>query len=195
MSGQLITILLVALVLGMDAFSLALVMGLKGTSRAYEYKFALAVAVFHVLMPIIGLTLGYTAGQILGLWASWLGALVLAYVGVSFIREGYREVKKQSLAFKQARQLLITDEKKNSSEPSNLLLLTASVSMDALAIGFSLGTEQVPLLLSVSIMGLTAGAMTLLGFRSGKVLGSLVGRYAQMIGGIILVLLAIKIVL
>ena len=186
---------MVALVLGMDAFSLALVLGLKGTSRRYEYKFALVVAVFHVLMPIIGLTLGYTAGKILGLGASWLGALVLTYVGISFIREGYREVKKQSLVFKQARQILIANEKRDSSEPSNFFLLAASVSMDALALGFSLGTEQVPLLLSVLIMGLTAGAMTLLGFRSGKVLGGLVGRYAQMIGGIILILLAIKIVL
>jgi putative Mn2+ efflux pump MntP len=195
MSGQVITVLLVALVLGMDAFSLALVMGLKGSSRSYEYKFALAVAVFHVLMPIIGLTLGYTVGKILGLWASWLGALVLAYVGVSFIREGYREVKKQSLSFKQAHQLLKSEEKREASAPGNFLLLTTSVSMDALAIGFSLGTEQIPLLLSVSIMGITAGAMTLIGFRSGKALGTLVGRYAQMIGGVILILLAIKIVL
>ncbi len=193
MSGQLISILLVALVLGMDAFSLALVLGLKGTSRSYAYKFAAAVAVFHVLMPIVGLTLGYTAGHLMGRWASWLGALVLAYVGVSFIREGYREVKQESLAFKQARPLL--RDKQRDSPPSNLLLLTASVSVDALATGFSLGTTQVPLLLSVSIMGLTAGAMTLLGFRSGKVLNSLVGHYAQMIGGVVLILLAIKIVL
>lgn len=193
MSGQLISILLVALVLGMDAFSLALVLGLKGTSRSYAYKFAAAVAVFHVLMPIVGLTLGYTAGHLMGRWASWLGALVLAYVGVSFIREGYREVKQESLAFKQARPLL--RDKQRDSPPSNLLLLTASVSVDALATGFSLGTTQVPLLLSVLIMGLTAGAMTLLGFRSGKVLNSLVGHYAQMIGGVVLILLAIKIVL
>ncbi len=195
MSAQLITVLLVAVVLGMDAFSLALVMGLRGTSRTYEYKFALAVGMFHILMPLIGLSLGYTAGKILGLWASWLGAAVLAYVGTTFFMEGYREVKQYSEGFVQARKLLAAREAGTDYGEKNLLLLTASVSMDALATGFTLGTTQVPILLTVIIMGMTAGVMTMIGFRSGKILGSLVGRYAQMAGGVILIVLAVKILL
>ncbi len=195
MWGQVLTILLVAVVLGMDAFSLALVMALNGTSRAYEYKFAAAVATFHILMPLIGLSLGYTAGKILGFWASWLGAAVLAYVGVNFFREGYAEVKQHAVGFDRARQLMMEGETRRDHGEKNLLLLTASVSMDALAIGFTLGTTQVPVLITVIIMGITAGIMTLLGFRGGKILGSMVGRYAQIAGGVILIMLAIKILL
>ncbi len=195
MSGHLVTVLLVAVVLGIDAFSLALVMGLRGTSKSYEYKFSVTVAIFHILMPLIGLSLGYTAGKILGLWASWLGAAVLAYVGVTFVREGYREVKSCSAAFDQARKLLAGREAGSEYGEKNLLLLTASVSMDALATGFTLGTTRVPVLLTVIIMGITAGLMTLIGFRSGKIVGSLVGRYAQIAGGVILIMLAVKILL
>lgn len=194
MWGQVLTILLVAVVLGMDAFSLALVMALNGTSRSYEYKFAAAVAIFHILMPLIGLSLGYTAGKILGFWASWLGAAVLAYVGVNFFREGYAEVKQHAVGFDRARRLMEGETRQDHGEKS-LLLLTASVSMDALAIGFTLGTTQVPVLITVIIMGITAGIMTLLGFRSGKIMGSMVGRYAQIAGGVILIMLAIKILL
>jgi putative Mn2+ efflux pump MntP len=195
MSGQLPTVLLIALVLGLDAFSLALVMGLRGSSRRYEYKFALSVAAFHILMPLLGLGLGYTAGKILGLWASWAGAAVLAYVGVSFIREGYEEVKKTSISFSEALAQLGPNTAEAHPRERGILLLTASVSMDALAIGFTLGTVRVPLLLTVLIMGVVAGFMTLIGFRSGKILGSLAGRYAQMAGGAVLVMLAAKIVL
>ncbi|KUG05291.1 hypothetical protein ASZ90_017272 [hydrocarbon metagenome] len=195
MSGHLLTILLVAIVLGMDAFSLALVMGLRGTTRNYEYKFAAAVGMFHILMPLIGLSLGYTAGKLLGLWASWLGAAVLAYVGITFIMEGYREVKRHSAVFDQARQLVAAHGAGTEYGEKNILLLTASVSVDALATGFTLGTTQVPILHAVIIIGITAGVMTMIGFRSGKILGSLVGRYAQIAGGFVLIMLAVKILM
>ncbi len=195
MSGQLLTIWLVALVLGIDAFSLALVMGLRGTAKAYEYKFAVAVGAFHILMPLLGLSLGYTAGKILGLWASWLGAAILAYVGATFIREGCHEIKRYSSSFDQARKLLTARESGSEYGEKSLWLLTASVSIDALATGFTLGTTQMPVLLTVIIMGLTAGLMALIGFRSGKIMGSLVGHYAQIAGGLILIMLAVKILL
>ena len=54
----LVTIIVVAIVLGMDALSLAMGMGLRGVSRNYEMRFVLTVGILHVLMPLLGLSLG-----------------------------------------------------------------------------------------------------------------------------------------
>jgi putative Mn2+ efflux pump MntP len=64
--------------------------------------------------------------------------------------------------------------------------------MDALTVGFSLGTFKMPILISVIIMGSVSALMTATGFFAGKMVSRLVGSYAQMTGGIILCLLAAK---
>jgi len=195
MSEQIITIILIAVVLGIDAFSLALAMGLSGVSKAYEYKFATAVTAFHILMPLAGLYLGYTAGQLLETWASLLGAVVLTYVGITFIIEGYREVKPQPVTFKRAKKTMLSEPTDSKYEEKNILLYTASVSIDALTTGFSMGVTDMPVFLTVIMMGITAGLMTLAGFRGGRIFGRLAGNYAQVAGGIILLGLAVRIVL
>jgi putative Mn2+ efflux pump MntP len=70
-----------------------------------------------------------------------------------------------------------------------------SVSVDALTVGFSLGTFQMPIVFTVIVMGMVAGIMTFLGFKSGAVVGRMVGSYAQAVGGIILLALAFKLFL
>jgi putative Mn2+ efflux pump MntP len=192
MAEHLLTVILVAVVLGIDAFSLAVAIGLSGVSSSYEYKFSAVVGVFHVLMPLVGLYLGYQAGQILGIWAAWLGALIMAYVGISFIREGYRELHIEKIEFNKARHEVFKEKSDSDYNNKPILLLAASVSMDALATGFSLGTYQVPILVTVAIMGFISSSMTLGGFKGGKLLGNLVGNYAQIAGGVTLIMLAIK---
>jgi len=77
MGEQFVTVAIIAVVLGMDAFSLALGLGLKGVSYRYEIKFSGLVALFHVFMPLMGLYLGVVSGRFLGVWAQRLGAVVL----------------------------------------------------------------------------------------------------------------------
>ncbi len=195
MYEQIVTIILVAVVLGMDAFSLSLCMGLQGVTRKYEAKFISVVAVLHVIMPLVGLSLGVVVGKLLGLWAAWVGALILAYIGLDFLRNGYRELKPQSFSFKANEEVFCAEQSGVNDSWQAILLLGVSVSIDALTVGFSLGTLQMPVLFTVIIMGFMAGIMTLLGFIGGRVFSRVVGSYAQIIGGIILLVLAVKLVL
>ena len=145
MAEQFVTVALIAVVLGMDAFSLALGLGLKGVSYRYEIKFSAIV--------------------------------------------GLKEIRPQSYSFSSAAML------RNQAELStmnNMWLLCGSVSMDALAVGFGLGTFQMPLLATVLTMGSIAAVMTWLGFLGGRILNLLVGSYAQIIGGLVLIALAAK---
>lgn len=194
MNNQLATIILVAIVLGLDAFSLAMGMGVKGVNRRYEIQFSSTVGVFHIMMPLIGLEAGLALGKLLGVWAGRLGALVLIYIALDFIIKGYREIRPQSIKFSEGRSLFQGVKVKRAGW-AGILILALSVSMDALTVGFSLGTFKMPLFLTVMIMGFTAGIMTALGFAGGRLFGRLLGIYAQMAGGVVLLLLAVKLLM
>lgn len=192
MSAQLGTVILIAVVLGMDAFSLSMGMGLNGVSRRYEIKFASAVGVMHVVMPLAGLSLGLAVGKLLGVWAGRLGALILAYIGINFLRHGYQDIKGETLSFAEARKRLKKTEQMLKDDLKTISVLAFSVSVDALTVGFSLGTLNMPLFWTVAIMGIIAGTMTFLGFVGGRIFSRLVGSYAQMAGGAVLLALAAK---
>lgn len=191
---DILTIVLVAVVLGADSFSLALGMALRGVSPAYEYKFSFTVGIFHVIMPLIGLNVGLAVGNLLGVWAARAGALVLVWLGIDMLLKGYRSSRPLSYKFSQGKEMMAENRKFGQEGWIAILLLATSVSIDALTVGFSLGTFKMPILLTVIIMGIIAGSMTLLGFKGGKLFGRLMGSYAQMAGGTVLVLLALKMV-
>ncbi|MEA1961402.1 MAG: manganese efflux pump [Bacillota bacterium] len=194
MIDQWLTIILVSIVLGVDAFSLSLGMGIKGVSRKYEIRFSVLVGLFHVIMPLLGLYLGLSAGRFLGVWAGRLGAVILVYIGADMLRKAYATTRQKKYSFKEARQVL--DEQTVVQEKvTSMLLLVTSVSMDALTIGFSLGTFQTAIYYSVLLMGTVAGTMAFVGFRGGQVFSRMVGISAQFAGGIILLGLAIKIII
>lgn len=195
MHEQVITIILIALVLGADAFSLAMGMGLRGTNKKYAVKFSIFVGVLHIFMPLIGLKLGMLAGKVLGIWAARIGALVLAYIGLDMLYKAYREARPQIYKFKEANKFLRDKEKTIQNGWISLSILSISVSIDALTVGFSLGTLKAPVISTVIIIGITAGSMTLLGFIGGKIFNSLIGTYSQIIGGLVLCILALKMVL
>jgi putative Mn2+ efflux pump MntP len=193
MNGQLWTIILVAVVLGADAFSLSMGMGIKGTSRRYAIRFSILVGIFHVFMPLLGLSLGLAAGKILGVWAGRIGAVVLLYIGLEMIWKSYQELKTRVVTVTETRDALAcNDNKTNADGWASLLVLTISVSIDALTVGFSLGTIQAPILFTVMIMGVIAGTMTMLGFKGGRIFSRVVGSYSQVVGGLVLLALAFR---
>ncbi|HOB11530.1 MAG TPA: manganese efflux pump [Syntrophomonadaceae bacterium] len=197
MIEQYITIILVAIVLGLDAFSLSLGMGLKGVTRSFETKFVSTVGILHVIMPLIGLGLGAAVGRFLGVWAARVGALVLAYIALDLLLKGYRQLRPRAYKFSEAQRLLSlqTSKRNFSSDWWSIIVLGVSVSIDALTVGFGLGTLRVPVFFTVILMGATAAIMTVAGFAGGRVFGRLAGSYAQLVGGVILMALAIKWVL
>jgi len=192
---HLITIALVAVVLGLDAFSLSMGLALKGFSRVYGIKFAITVGILHIIMPLLGLNLGLAAGKFLGVWASRLGALILFYIAIDFIIKGYRETRPQKYTFKEGKAVFSQEKDSYQENWGSILLLGISVSVDALTIGFSLGTFKMPVLFTVTLMGIVASFMTLLGFWGGRAFSRLIGSYAQIVGGLILFALAIKLLL
>jgi len=173
----------VAIALGADAFSVALAIGLTGVSKRIIIRLSLIVAAFHVLMPLVGLLAGQQLGVAFGDAAKMVGALVLIWLGLRMIWHIYRPNQAKGNTDK-----LSTARSLTGWGPYALGL---SVSLDALSVGFSLGTVEFRVWI-VLIMGLAAGLMMASGLVLGRVLGTKVGDKAEALGGVILTLIGIR---
>lgn len=182
-----ITVLVISAALGVDAFSVAIGVGLSGIKRKDMYLVAGVVTLFHIFMPLLGLSLGAYLGRIAGPVAGRIGAFVLIAIGLSMVWEGINDMKVPSWDCSKRGKRLI-----KVTSPGSLFLMGACVSMDALTVGFGLGTLRVDLALTVITMGVVAGLMTGAGLLFGKRLKRTFRERAQLLGGLILVLIGAK---
>ncbi len=175
---SLATILLLAVALGTDAFSMCLGLGMTGVKRGQVLLISITVLFFHIMMPLAGWYAGGLAGNLAGRAAGIAGALLLIYLGLRMLWDVYRcDPEKPRVAL---------------VNTWGLLVMAASVSMDALSVGFTLGTRKVNLVLVAVTFGVVAGLMTFAGLWLGRMIGRWVGEKAQLAGGIILVGIGVK---
>lgn len=178
---SLLTVLALAVALGTDAFSMCLGLGMAGVTRRQILIVSLTVLVFHIVMPLLGWYAGEFVGTLAGRAAGIAGALLLVYLGVKMIRSVWKGGD-------------AVDPKVVLVNTWGLLLLAASVSMDALSVGFSLGTRQVNLPVTAGIIGVTAGVMTAAGLVLGRFVGIRVGERAVLGGGLLLVGIGLRMI-
>ena len=177
-------LLLIAVGLSMDAFSVSICKGL--TTKRFSWRMAIICALwfggFQVLMPVIGSYLGAQFEDFIDSYAHWIAFGLLFLVGVNMIREAVWDDKEE-------------EEKSNSLDFKTMFLLAIATSIDALAVGVSFAFIQVKLWSSVLIIGLTTFVFSVLGVKIGNVFGSKYEKSAGIIGGIILILIGLKILL
>lgn len=175
---ELAWVIAVSIALGMDAFSFSLALGLLGIRNNTALRLALTVAVFHVFMPLLGLWAGQKLGTLFGDIAVGIGAVILLWLGSKMIIGALK------------------GDRTKSSVPSlkgmGIYALAGSVSLDALSVGFSLGTFVSKIIPATLIMGFTAGVMTAGGIILGRRVGTWLGNKAEALGGIILLLIGLK---
>ncbi len=188
---ELSTVVIVALALGTDAFSMAVGIGMGGIRRREIYVVAGVISLFHVFMPLLGLYLGCMLGRAVGQWAGLIGAVVLILIGVLMLREAWQgsvtPVSGKPLSAGGGQTQIHV-----FSGVWGLTVLAGSVSLDALTVGFGLGTLRANLALTVLIMGMVAGVMTVAGFLLGRRLGGWLGEKAQAAGGLVLVFIGVR---
>ncbi len=179
-------VLAVAFALAMDAFAVSVGISLhpEGLTKKQTLRMAFHFGFFQFMMPLLGWQA--TRSIFLDLiepFDHWVAFGLLLIIGAKMIFEFFR-TKKES----QSDQ---TDPTKGFS----ILMLSVATSIDALAVGMSLAALQVTILYPAAVIGVIAFGMTLLGTRIGPLFGRLVGRGAELIGGLILILIGIKILL
>ena len=175
-------LLLIAIGLSMDAFSVSICKGL--TTKKFSWRMAVVCGLwfgfFQALMPTIGYFLGAQFQEMIEAYDHWIAFGLLSLIGANMIREavwGKEEEQDGSLGFK------------------TMFLLAIATSIDALAVGVSFACIQVKLWSSVVVIGITTFLFSVLGVKIGNVFGSKYERSAGIIGGIILILIGLKILL
>jgi putative Mn2+ efflux pump MntP len=176
-------ILLIAVGLAMDAFAVSLGIGTTGFANSARARFRLAwhFGLFQALMPVLGWLAGSAVAAFIAPVDHWIAFGLLSMVGVRMIRSG-----------------LSTGEESYLRDPSRggtLILLSVATSIDAFAVGLSLAMLRVPILHPVVVIGLVTGALSLVGLLAGNGLGRTFGKRMEIVGGIILIAIGIRIVI
>ncbi len=177
------TLFLVALGLSMDAFAAAIVAGvaLRRPTFLDGLKISAPFGAFALLFAVLGWGLGSYFREVVTDWDHWIAFGLLAIVGGAMIVEGSRRRR----GAKQRRAL------------SALALLTLAIAtnIDEAAIGVTLAFLDVAIVTAASILGAVTFAAAAVGVHLGRVFGPLLGKKAEIIGGLVLIGLGVKILL
>lgn len=173
----------VALALAMDAFAVAVGLSLArdGLRGAQSLRLAFHFGLFQFVMPIAGWAAGQTVVKFIADYDHWIAAGLLVFVGGKMIVESFH--KEEEIERKAA----------DMTKGFPLILLSVATSLDALAVGLSFGALRVPILLPAAVIGLVCFSVTMAGTKIGPWLGKLAGKWAEIAGGIVLLLIAVKI--
>lgn len=177
-----ITLLLLAIGLSMDSFAVSVCKGLSLKNTSWRSYLAVGIwfGGFQALMPVVGYYLIFHFKNYVTAIDHWIAFALLAIIGINMIREalsGKEESADASLDFR------------------TMLLLAIATSIDALAVGISFGCLDVNLLSAVTTIGLTTFALSCAGLKIGSLFGLRYKSKAEIVGGVILLLLGVKILL
>lgn len=171
---QLLIYFFIALTLSIDAFSLALSIGIYFSKKKEGYLFSLTVGLMHFILPIIGCYFGNKISNYMRIKPNIISCIIFLLLAIQIYRN--------------------KDEKEQIKNVKvfEILLLSLSVSMDSLSIGVALGINQESILLASTIFMITTFYITTLGINIGKKIQNNYQTISTKIGIIMLILIALK---
>ena len=180
---DLMTILGTALALAMDAFAVATAVaaGLPDWTARHTFRLAWHFGLFQAMMPIIGWFGGSALLPFMGAIDHWIAFALLALLGLRMIWQA-RHPEDPSKDF-------------DATRGWSLVILSVATSIDAFAVGVSLGLIAISIWIPSLIIGLVTLVVTYLGTRIGRRAGGYLGQWAERIGGVVLIGIGTRILL
>ncbi|QHM75276.1 putative manganese efflux pump MntP [Mixta theicola] len=175
-------LLILSFGMSMDAFAVAIGKGaaLQRPQLREALRTGLIFGVIETITPLLGWSLGQFATHFVARWDHWIAFTLLCFLGGRMVIEGCRQ---HSAPCEPAQQ-------------HGLMLLIATAiatSLDAMAIGVSLAFLQVNILLTALLIGLSTFTMTTIGMLIGRLIGPLLGKRAEILGGVVLIAIGAQI--
>lgn len=179
----LLTILLISVGLAMDAFAVSISSGIaiKRLEIKSFIKIGSFFGMFQGIMPILGWSLGNNFAKNVESYSKWIAFFLLILIGGKMIYESF--VIEEDL------------EKKDILSMLNLLFLAIATSIDALAVGITFSVLKINILEPAIIIGGVTFILSIIGVYIGNKLGDLFGNKIEIIGGVILIGIGIKILI
>lgn len=175
-----IEIFILGVGLSMDAFAVSICKGLS--VRKPERKHFLLVALyfggFQALMPVIGYFMGIHFQKYIEVVDHWIAFFLLGFIGVNMIREALSAGEEETDA---------------SFAPREMFSLAVATSIDALAVGVMFAFLNVHVLPAAGLIGVTTAVLSVIGLRIGHIFGMKYKKKAEIIGGLVLIMIGVKI--
>lgn len=184
--GIFIELFLIGVGLSMDAFAVSVCKGLamEKVNKKQTVVIGLYFGGFQALMPMLGWLLGIRFQKYITSIDHWVAFVLLAFIGGKMIAEALRE-----------KEEIDSGPKDQPLDHKELLLLAIATSIDALAVGITFAFLDTPILEAIAIIGCTTFALSIVGVIVGNFFGTRYKKRAEISGGIILILIGLKILL
>ena len=178
-----INLILISISLAMDCLAVSIASGATATKPKITnaIKVGLSFGFFQAIMPLIGWAIGFSFRSLIENVDHWIAFSLLLIIGIKMLYE----------AFKKSPQ----NNKTDITRIPTLLLLSIATSIDALVVGISLSILDISIYLSILIIGLFAFTFSVSGYYLGYRIGKIIGNKVEVIGGIILIGIGIKILI
>ena len=176
-----VELFLIAVGLSMDAFAVSVCKGLsvKKVGVKHAALAGLYFGGFQFLMPVIGYLLGFRFESVIETVDHWVAFVLLAFIGGNMIKESFGKA----------------EELNDDFGVKTMLLMAIATSIDALAVGITFAFLEVQILPAAGLIGVTTFLLSFAGIYIGNVFGARYKSKAELAGGIILVLIGVKILL
>lgn len=172
---------ILAIALSMDAFAVSICKGLSMKKMSWKNAAiaGLYFGGFQAGMPLIGYLLGVQFKHLITSIDHWIAFVLLAFIGISMIKESREE----------------SENLNDSFDVKTMFLLAVATSIDALAVGVTFAFLTVDIVPAVSFIGIVTFVFSFVGIKIGNVFGAKYKSKAELAGGIILILIGLKILL
>lgn len=174
-------IIIVAFALSADACTVGLAVGINHNAPRQIFRLAFHFGLFQALLPAVSAIASNALSEYVAKWDHYIGFVLLSLIGAKTLWGAFKS----------------DDEKipKDLTRGFTMVGLSIAVSIDAFAVGFPLGLSNVPVFLAVGIIGIVAGVSTSISMLIASKVSPNLGKRAELLAGIVLIGLGIKILL
>ena len=179
---EIIELILLSIGLGMDAFAVSVCKGIS--MKKMNWKKACIIGLyfggFQAIMPVIGYFFGSSFESIITNIDHWIAFILLAIIGTKMIQEAFQKEE---------------EEYNEDISVKTMIVLSIATSIDALAVGITFAFLKVNLLLAITLIGTITFILSVIGTKIGNRFGDKYKSKAELAGGIILIIIGLKILL
>lgn len=168
---NIILIIIIAVSLSMDAFSLSLAYGTISMSKKAIRLLSVIVGMYHFFMPILGMLIGKFIFNIMHISSELVLLIIFSFIGINMIVESFKK-----------------EESVTKMRIGEMLLFGLAVSIDSFSIGIGINNISNNFIICSIIFSITSFIFTYIGLKLGNKLNQLIGKIATIMGGIVLIL-------
>ena len=190
----LLEILMLGVALATDAFSVTI----SNTFAFDDHRFSrlmrmpLFFGLFQFGMPLAGYFVGGIAAELIEKYAGMVSLVILGFIGLNMLYSGYKALKEDASEEDEEEAQQDAQQGATTLSYGKLVFQAVATAIDAFAVGVSFRAHSVDILVASALFGIITAILCTIALFIGKKLGSLLGDRAEMVGGVVLILIGLK---